>query len=49
MRHDPSEAIKVVDVLQALDGNMTAQVEELKAQADTWGAHICDGWIPQIP
>jgi hypothetical protein len=28
-QHEPSEAIKVVGVMQALDGNMTAQLETL--------------------
>jgi hypothetical protein len=46
-RYDPSEAIKVVGVLQALDGNMTAQMDTLQARADTWGEQIRDGWGPR--
>jgi len=46
-RHEPSDAIKVVGVLQALDGNMTAQTESLRERADMWGAQIRDGWIPR--
>jgi hypothetical protein len=43
VRHDPDEVIKVVGVLQALDGNMMAQAEELQSRADTWGSQIRDG------
>jgi hypothetical protein len=46
-RHEPSEAIKVVGVMQALDGNMTAQLETLQQKADQWGEQIRDGWIPR--
>jgi hypothetical protein len=45
-QHEPSEAIKVVGVMQALDGNMTTQLETLQKKADQWGEQICDGWIP---
>jgi hypothetical protein len=46
-RHEPSEAIKVVGVMQALDGNMMAQVDILQAKANKWGEQIQDGWIPR--
>jgi hypothetical protein len=46
-RYDPSEAIKVVGVLQALDGNMTAQMDSLQARTDTWGEQIRNGWVPR--
>jgi hypothetical protein len=39
-RHDPSEAIKMVGVMQALDGNMIAQVDTLQAKAGKWGEQI---------
>jgi hypothetical protein len=46
-RHDASEAIKVVGVTQALDGNMTAQIKVLQDKAETWGDLINDGWVPR--
>jgi hypothetical protein len=46
-QHEPSEAINVVGVMQALDGNMTAQLETLQTKADQWGEQIRDGLIPQ--
>ena len=33
--------------MQALDGNMTAQLETLQMKADQWGEQIRDGWIPR--
>jgi hypothetical protein len=39
-RHEPSDAIKVVGVHQALDGNMQAQVLALQEKANLWGAQI---------
>jgi hypothetical protein len=29
--------------MQALDGNMSAQLETLGMKADQWGEQICDG------
>jgi len=46
-RHDPADAIKVVGVTQALDGNMTAQLRALQTKAITWGEQIRDGWVPR--
>ena len=46
-RHDPSDAIKVVGVIQALDGSMDAQIADLKSRADTWGTQISEGWVPR--
>jgi hypothetical protein len=46
-RHEPSEAIKVVGVMQALDGNMNAQVDTLRVKATQWGTQIKEGWIPR--
>jgi hypothetical protein len=46
-RLDPSEAVKVVGVHQAMDGNMKAQVQALKDKADTWGEKIKSGWLPR--
>jgi hypothetical protein len=46
-RHEPSDAIRVVGVIQALDGNMTQQIAVLKAKATTWGEQIRDGWVPR--
>jgi hypothetical protein len=46
-RHEPSEAIKVVGVMQALDGHMSAQMETLRSKANQWGEQIRDGWIPR--
>jgi hypothetical protein len=45
-RHEPSEAIKVVGVMQALDGNMDAQLNFLRDKANKWGEQIWEGWIP---
>jgi hypothetical protein len=45
-QHEPSEVIKVVGVMQALDGNMAAQLETLQKKADQWGEQIHDGWDP---
>jgi hypothetical protein len=44
---DPSEAVKVVGVHQALDGKMTTQVQILQDKADAWGEHIESGWLPR--
>jgi hypothetical protein len=33
--------------MQALDRNMTAQLETLQKAADQWGEQIRDGWIPR--
>jgi hypothetical protein len=33
VRHDPSDAIKVMSIMEALDGNMCAQVETLQNKA----------------
>ena len=46
-RHDVSDAIKVVGVTQALDGNMDAQVTVLQTKAELWGEQISDGWVPR--
>jgi hypothetical protein len=46
-RHDPSEAIKVVGVMQALDGNMSAQLQTLQTKAEQWSQQIRDGWVPR--
>jgi hypothetical protein len=46
-RHEPSDAIKVVGVIQALDGNMAAQLEKLQIKAEQWGKQIRDGWVPR--
>lgn len=45
-RLNPDEAIKVVGVMQALDGNMRAQVDVLRRKAETWGLQIQRGWVP---
>ena len=45
-RNEPSEAIKVVSVFQALDGNMGAQWDDLVECAMEWGIMIWDGWVP---
>jgi hypothetical protein len=42
-RHDPSDVIKVVGVMQALDGNMSAQIATLQSKAEQWGEQIRDG------
>jgi hypothetical protein len=47
MRHASTDAIKVVGVTQALDGNMIAQIQVLQAKAATWGAQISEGWVPR--
>ena len=44
--NEPSEAIKVVGVFQALDGNMDAQQDDLVERATEWGIMIRDGWVP---
>jgi hypothetical protein len=46
-RHDVSDAIKVVGVTQALDGNMDAQVTVLQTKAKLWGEQISEGWVPR--
>jgi hypothetical protein len=46
-RHDVADAIKVVGVTQALDGNMEAQIQVLQTKAVTWGEQISDGWVPR--
>jgi hypothetical protein len=46
-RHDVSDAIKVVSVTQALDGNMAAQVTVLQTKAELWGKQISEGWVPR--
>jgi hypothetical protein len=42
-----SEAVKVVGVHQAMDGNMTEQITALKTKADQWGAKLKSGWLPR--
>lgn len=46
-RHEPLEAIKVVGVMQALDGNMDAQLNTLRDKTNKWGEQIREGWIPR--
>jgi hypothetical protein len=46
-RHDPSTAIKVVGLMQALDGSMDGQLKVLKERADDWGDKIRDGYLPR--
>ena len=46
-RLDPSEALKVLGFLQALDGNMVAQVQDLKGRADSWGLSIRHKKLPR--
>ena len=46
MRHASTNAIKVVGVTQALDGNMIAQIQVLQAKAETWVAQISEGGSP---
>ena len=46
-RYDVTEAIEVVGVTQALDGNMDAQVMALQTKAETWGKQISEGWVPR--
>ena len=46
-RHDPDEAIKVVGVFQAMDGSMTAQLQDLKDRADTWVDAMEDRTLPR--
>jgi hypothetical protein len=45
-RLDSSEAVKVVGVYQALDGNTRAQASALKAKADAFGAKLKASWLP---
>jgi hypothetical protein len=33
--------------MQALDGNMAAQIETLQIKAEQWGEQIHDGWVPR--
>jgi hypothetical protein len=33
--------------MQALDGNMSAQVATLQNKAEQWGEQIRDGWVPR--
>jgi len=46
-RHDPDEAIKVVGVFQAMDGSMTAQLQDLKERADGWVEAMEDRTLPR--
>jgi hypothetical protein len=46
-RIEPSEAVKVVGVHQAMDGNMKAQVAALTEKANKWSAKLATGWIPR--
>ena len=43
----PSNATTVVGVAQAVDGNMTAQVQKLKEDADDVGDRIKKGYLPR--
>lgn len=46
-RLEPKEAVKVVGIQQAVDGNMTKQLKVLTKKADDWGDLIKNGWIPR--
>ena len=46
-RLEPSESITVVGMVQAMDGRMEGQVNELRSRADKWGMAIKNGWIPR--
>jgi hypothetical protein len=46
-RIEPSEAVKVVGVYQAMDGNMTAQVAALTETANEWSIKLAAGWLPR--
>ena len=45
-RLEPSEATKVVGLFQAMDGNMTAQFEDLEQRATKWGKAIKKHKVP---
>jgi hypothetical protein len=47
MRIEPSEAVKVVGIYQAMDGNMRAQVAALTEKANEWSVKLAAGWIPR--
>ena len=44
---EPTEAIKVVGVVQALDGSMKGQIERLKGKALQWAKLVEKGWLPR--
>ena len=44
---EPHEAVKVVGVHQALDGNMDKQIEVLSDKIDELGNKIRDNWVPR--
>jgi hypothetical protein len=44
-RKEPSEAITVVGVVQALNGDMKPQVEALTHKADDWAEKVRNGWL----
>ena len=44
-RKDPAEAIRVVGVMQALNGDMSAQVTTLEEKANQWAENIKNGWL----
>jgi hypothetical protein len=46
-RLEPSEAVKVVGVHQAMDGNMMAQVAALAEKANEWSVKLAVGWLPR--
>ena len=46
-RHDPSTAIKVVGLMQSLDGSMEGQFQELKTRADGWAERLREGKLPR--
>ena len=43
----PLDAIKVVGVVQAADGNMQGQLDMIKDQIMDMGKKFQDGWVPQ--
>jgi hypothetical protein len=46
MQLDPTAAIKVMGMHQAMDGNMQAQVQALKTKADAFGEKLKSSWLP---
>jgi hypothetical protein len=46
-RLSASEAVKVVGIHQAIDGNMNEQVQALKLKADLWGTKLKSGYLPR--
>ena len=46
-RHSPSTAIKVVGVIQAMDGSMTAQRQELIQSASIYGQRLRSSYLTQ--